>query len=923
MSKVLKSKASLKLSPIYIALSGVFIVVNSEAKTTASLEQINVKASVEGQRKSNEVTGLGKVVKNTQDINKQQVLNIRDLTRYDPGISVTEQGRGATSGYSIRGVDRNRVALLVDGLPQIQSYKSQSVQANSGAINEIEYENIRTIELSKGASSAEYGNGALGGAVGFLTKNAKDVLKEGQTWGINSKTAYATKNSQITQSLNFAGKVGGFEGLVQYTHRQGKETQIHPDAYNVMQRYYRVVPAPLDFNRNQTDNWFILKEACQGGIKGACEPRPRSYKAQHVIESINPKDYTGEGRIVPNPMEYKSGSWFVKTGYQFTPEHSVNLVFENTQQHYDIQDMTYPKYATVEWSKGKINVNRVLGYQMSGRSGVYRDDPLQSLGMPSIYWTRSLYLDEHHKKRRIGTGYQYANQDRKGVFDRINLNVDQQNIQVITKAHNLQCSPYPTFDKHCTVGPHTPDSEARFERNTYKEVHKQVHLSFEKDLEIAKSLHLLGLSLNYGNVRSSHKRDDYQEHYTFYRDRAELPANFGYIADSENRPYTDWDGRKAGTYADPQVFQARYPTKRGIRNYCDQSGLAKDVTDCSAHTIKGTHYGIALRDNIFFGEKVDLGIGLRYDQHSYRSDDTWTSVGKFSNFSWNTGLAVRPLESIELSYRISSGFRNPSFDEMFGRRIRGAQDSKYWQQDHLKSKFKSEKSLNQEIGLAFAGNLGALEVSYFRNQYKDLIAEAKQKVFDGKHGFYNLQDIQLSGVNVLAKLNWSELWNKLPSGLYSNFAYNQISPKQTRVQSGYAFIENPFLDTIQPARYVASLGYDAPDEKWGVNGIFTYSQAKNAKEVLATRTYLDGSELEIAATNKRTTQWYIYDLIGYYQLGKHFTLRAGVYNLTNSKYSTWEAVRQSSRTAINPTTRSYNSYVAPGRNYVFTLEAKF
>ncbi|WP_194162111.1 hypothetical protein, partial [Moraxella catarrhalis] len=59
-------------------------------------------------RKANEVTGLGKVVKTAATINKEQVLNIRDLTRSDPGIAVVEQGRGASSDYSIGGRDSTR-----------------------------------------------------------------------------------------------------------------------------------------------------------------------------------------------------------------------------------------------------------------------------------------------------------------------------------------------------------------------------------------------------------------------------------------------------------------------------------------------------------------------------------------------------------------------------------------------------------------------------------------------------------------------------------------------------------------------------------------------------------------------------------------------------------------------------------------------
>lgn len=190
--------------------------------------------------RQNEVTGLGKVVKNYHEMSKNQILGIRDLTRYDPGISVVEQGRGASSGYAIRGVDKNRVSLLVDGLPQAQHYHTLGSDANGGAINEIEYENIRSIELSKGASSAEYGSGALGGAIGFRTKDAQDIIKEGQHWGLDSKTSYASKNSHFLQSIAAAGEAGGFEALVIATHRHGKETKIHSEANKLKHNIRRI-----------------------------------------------------------------------------------------------------------------------------------------------------------------------------------------------------------------------------------------------------------------------------------------------------------------------------------------------------------------------------------------------------------------------------------------------------------------------------------------------------------------------------------------------------------------------------------------------------------------------------------------------------------------------------------------------------------
>jgi len=194
-----------KLSLISLAVIG-FISAQSYAEQAVQLNDVYVTGTKKkAHKKENEVTGLGKVVKTSESLSKEQVLGIRDLTRYEPGISVVEQGRGATTGYSIRGVDRNRVGLALDGLPQIQSYVSQYSRSSSGAINEIEYENIRSIQISKGASSSEFGSGSLGGSVQFRTKEAGDIIKPGQSWGLDTKSAYSSKNQQWMNSAAFAG----------------------------------------------------------------------------------------------------------------------------------------------------------------------------------------------------------------------------------------------------------------------------------------------------------------------------------------------------------------------------------------------------------------------------------------------------------------------------------------------------------------------------------------------------------------------------------------------------------------------------------------------------------------------------------------------------------------------------------------------
>ncbi|MFN2583529.1 TonB-dependent receptor domain-containing protein [Neisseria gonorrhoeae] len=138
-------------------------------------------------------------------------------------------------------------------------------------------------------------------------------------------------------------------------------------------------------------------------------------------------------------------------------------------------------------------------------------------------------------------------------------------------------------------------------------------------------------------------------------------------------------------------------------------------------------------------------------------------------------------------------------------------------------------------------------------------------------------------------------------------------------------IQSHLFDAIQPSRYVVGSGYDQPEGKWGVNGMLTYSKAKEITELLGSRALLNGNSRDTKATARRTRPWYIVDVSGYYTVKKHFTLRAGVYNLLNHRYVTWENVRQTAAGAVNQhkNVGVYNRYAAPGRNYTFSLEMKF
>ncbi|MEG9532136.1 lactoferrin/transferrin family TonB-dependent receptor [Mannheimia indoligenes] len=922
-------------SAVLFALSHSYSAATENEKMTensdvAVLDEVIVTESRYAHERQNEVTGLGKVVKNYSEMSKNQILGIRDLTRYDPGISVVEQGRGASSGYAIRGVDKNRVAMLVDGLPQAQHYNTLGSSANGGAINEIEYENIRSIELSKGASSAEYGSGALGGAISFRSKDAQDVIKDGQQWGLDTKTAYTSKNSHFLQSIAAAGEANGFEALVIATHRNGKETKVHSEANKLHHNIQRITGFenrydlyPGSAQNAPGGSFFIVEDACptldctpRASVKlnrdnfpfrkapeYTSEERKQIEQIPYRTEQLSAKEYTGKERIAPNPLDYKSNSVFVKLGYHFNSSHYLGAVLEDTKQRYDIRDMQTPSYYTKDdvnikldnlWSKNPVyEGNNILDGLVFDRSIPY-----------GLRYSRVKFFDEHHHKRRLGFNYQYKPENNRWL-DSFKLIADKQNIELYSRMHRLHCSDYPNVDKNCRPSLDKAWSMYQTERNNYQEKHRLIRLEFDKAFTagqgIFKQTHKMNFSLGFDRFNSLMNHGDMYAQYT----------KGGYI-----------NIRGRGRLDDPYIYR-RLPRSIETVSLCDNKHGG--ILNCEPRKIKGDSRFVSFRD-LITSEYVDLGLGVRFDQHRFKSDDLWTLSRTYRNWSWNGGITLKPSDFIALSYRISNGFRVPAFYELYGKRTHiGLIDNEYVQNEQRNHRLEPEKSMNHEMGVSFKGQFGYIDVSYFRNNYRNMIATACKKLTHKKsecfYNYHNIQDVVLNGVNLIAKFDLHGILSLIPDGFYSSVAYNRVKVKDRKLtDQRLTSVNDPILDAIQPARYVFGFGYDHPEEKWGIGITTTYSRAKKAEEVSGTRHH---GIHRVDLGGKLTNSWYTHDITGYLNY-KNYTLRGGIYNVTNRKYSTWESVRQSSVNAVNQDQGSnYTRFAAPGRNFSLAFEMKF
>lgn len=100
---------------------------NQNSNASEQLEQINVSGSTENSD-TKTPPKIAETVKSAKKLEKEQAQDVKDLVRYETGITVVEAGRFGNSGFAVRGVEENRVAVQIDGLHQAETISSQGLK---------------------------------------------------------------------------------------------------------------------------------------------------------------------------------------------------------------------------------------------------------------------------------------------------------------------------------------------------------------------------------------------------------------------------------------------------------------------------------------------------------------------------------------------------------------------------------------------------------------------------------------------------------------------------------------------------------------------------------------------------------------------------------------------------------------------------
>lgn len=169
--------------------------------------------------------------------------DIKNLIRFEPGVSVRTQparfsaalsttGRDGNSGFNIRGLEGNRVLVQVDGvrIPDAYSFGAQTV----GRGDYVDLDLLKSVEIVRGPASALYGSDGLAGAVSFMTKDPEDFLDGERDWYGQLHAGYASADEGLAEGFVGAARSGRFSAMIAFTHRdsEGQKTQGSNDAEN-------------------------------------------------------------------------------------------------------------------------------------------------------------------------------------------------------------------------------------------------------------------------------------------------------------------------------------------------------------------------------------------------------------------------------------------------------------------------------------------------------------------------------------------------------------------------------------------------------------------------------------------------------------------------------------------------------------------
>ena len=190
----------------------------------AEIEPVVVTADRNAQTLDKAAPNVSVVGRKT--LNQASAQNLDDIVMYESGVSVpSDNNRRGHAGINIRGIDGNRILMMVDGVRIPESYAGGGSNGAISGRDMVESDTLKQVDIVKGPYSALYGSDALGGVVNMVTLSPRDFVDADKRGHFGLKYGYRSRDRSHGVTAIAAGFHENAEGLLMLTRRQGHETE--------------------------------------------------------------------------------------------------------------------------------------------------------------------------------------------------------------------------------------------------------------------------------------------------------------------------------------------------------------------------------------------------------------------------------------------------------------------------------------------------------------------------------------------------------------------------------------------------------------------------------------------------------------------------------------------------------------------------
>ncbi|MEX4579080.1 TonB-dependent hemoglobin/transferrin/lactoferrin family receptor [Haemophilus influenzae] len=1019
---------------------------NQNSNVSEQLEQINVSGSTETINVKEKKVGETQI--SAKKLAKQQASDSRDIVRYETGITVVETGRTGASGYAVRGVDENRVGIMVDGLRQAETLSSQGFKELfegygnfNNTRNSIEIENVKTATITKGADSLKSGSGALGGSVIFETKDARDYLID-KDYYLSYKRGYQTMNNQNLKTLTLAGRSKKFDILVVDTKRDGHEIEnydykIYPNKQADLSKVgpTREKADPYQITRQST----LIKLGFQPNenhrLSVALDDSTLETKGIDLSYALRPYSTAGNekyGERIINDQSKRKNIQFSYENFSQTP------FWDHIKLSYSSQKITNKARSDEYCHQSTCNgVRNPQGLHLVEENGVYKI--VDKNGGEFTYEQDGYYRKfKNNKKEDVDNDIDSSKGSLDSVLidcEKLNCNnkfrvfvendedykskytYEDKTINIKTLSNGKKYGEIPLKSKNGMYFPQYESAKFLFPKshgystdfvndrdlNTNTQ---QIKLDLDKEFSLWHTQH----SLKYGGFYEKTLKSMVNHQYNTAAN-VQWWADYFFCARAKGgnlgepktpHPNVSVAGCANGTpiHSDKgkETYLIPVTTKNNVLYFGDNVQLTSWLGLDLNYRYDHVKYLPSYDENIPVPNGLITGLFKKFRQNDYvygnknsvpknkgYNDCTYTTECYKKNFqdnlalllrktdykhhSYNLGLNLDPTDWLRVQLKYANGFRAPTSDEIY-MTFKHPQFSIQPNTD-----LKAETSKTKEVAFTFYKNSSYITLNAFQNDYRnfiDLVEVGERPIEEGSaitypfHQNQNRDRARVRGIEIASRLEMGDLFEKLQGfHLGYKFTYQKGRIKDNGLNPKYkeflelnkdkhpeyeAIARKPQpMNALQPTTSVYNIGYDAPSRKWGMDVYITNVAAKKAKDSFNSqwtsmverkeKLYTDnptdkaaskanGKDVKDSRGLWRNNRYTVIDTIAYWKPIKNLTFTAGVYNLTNKKYLTWDSARSVRHLGtINrvqtETGKGLNRFYAPGRNYRMSVQFEF